>query len=253
MAGPDFLRTLRPMPRWWRYILGYASLLLGGTVAKITVKGKWHLPQSGPYVVASNHFSYYDPPFFTYAIQKPINFIAASDQEVDWWFMWAPIIYGWIPVDRERVSPSTIKLAIQALKKGEVLGIFPDGGGLEDVLGDAKNGAVYLSTIGKAPIVPMAIYGAETAWEDLFKGIRPRVWINIGKPFGPISIKGNKTEKDKKLKEIGHQLMCRISSLLPKNRRGKYTNDPKVESFQRENKIDPVEHRFYKPAEKNGS
>ena len=54
-------------------------------------------------------------PFFTYAIQKPINFIAASDQEVDWWFMWAPIIYGWIPVDRERVAPSTIKLAIQAL------------------------------------------------------------------------------------------------------------------------------------------
>ena len=245
MAGPEFLRTLRPKPLWWRHVLGYASLFLGGTISKITVKGKWHLPRNGPYVVASNHFSYYDPPFFTYAIQKPINFIAASDQEIDWWFMWAPIIYGWIPVDRNKLGPSTIKMAIEVLKKGEILGIFPDGGGLDDELGEAKNGAVYLSTLGNAPIVPMAIYGAETAWEDLFKGIRPRVWINIGKPFGPHKIKGNKIEKNKRLNKIGHQLMCRISSLLPENRRGQYLNDPSVKKYESENRIYPVEHKFY--------
>mgnify|MGYP001176109376 FL=1 len=248
MAGPRFLRTLRPRPLWWRHVLGYASLFLGSTISRITVKGKWHLPKSGPFIVASNHFSYYDPPFFTYAIQKPINFIAASDQEIDWWFMWAPIIYGWIPVDREKINPSTIKLAVEVLKKGQILGIFPDGGGLEDVLGKAKNGAVYLSTLADAPIVPMAIYGAETAWEDLFKGLRPRVWINIGKPFGPYKIKGNKSEKNEMLKKIGHQLMCRISSLLPENRRGKYFNEPSVKTYERENKIFPVEHKFYTPA-----
>ena len=163
--------------------------------------------------------------------------------------MWAPIIYGWIPVDRKKLGPSTIKMAIEVLKKGEILGIFPDGGGLDDELGKAKNGAVYLSTLGNAPIVPMAIYGAETAWEDLFKGIRPRVWINIGKPFGPHKIKGNKIEKNKRLNKIGHQLMCRISSLLPENRRGQYLNDPSVKKYESENRIYPVEHKFYSSQE----
>ena len=62
-------------------------------------------------------FSNYDPPFFTYGIQKPVNFIAASDQEVEWWLIWAPFLYGWIPVDRKKLAPSTIKRALGVLKK----------------------------------------------------------------------------------------------------------------------------------------
>ena len=194
--GPEILSTLSPKPKWWRYCLTYVAMFLGSSLAKTKVWGKWNLPKNGPYVIASNHFSYYDPLFFSYGIQKPINFIAASDQEVEWWFIWAPFIYGWIPVDREKLAPSTIKKAIQVLKKKEILGIFPDGG-IENVfLGDAKNGTVYLSTLGKAPIVPMAIYGAETAWEDLFKGVRSRIQVNIGKPFGPHIKSGNKNEKN---------------------------------------------------------
>jgi len=84
----------------------------------------------------------------------------------------------------------------------------------------------------------------------LFKGLRPRVWINIGKPFGPHNIKGTKSEKNKILKKIGHELMCRISSLLPENRRGQYSNEPSVKTYEKENKILPVKHKFYIPTEK---
>ena len=97
-------------------------------MARIIIKGRHNLPQRGPYVVACNHFSDYDPLFFSYAIRKPINFIAASDQEVEWMFAWAPYIYGWIPVDRKKLSPSTIKRSLSVLKSGQILGIFPDGG-----------------------------------------------------------------------------------------------------------------------------
>ena len=65
---------------------------MGSTLAKIKIKGRSNLPQKGPYVVACNHFSDYDPLFFSYAIRQPINFIAASDQEVDLVFAWAPYI-----------------------------------------------------------------------------------------------------------------------------------------------------------------
>ena len=197
--------------------------------------GKWHLPKKGPCVIACNHFSYYDPLYFMYGIQKPLNFIAASDQNVEWYFMWAPIIYGWIPVDRKRLAPSPIKKAIQVLKRCEILSIFPEGMQTSRALQKPRNGAVFLSTVGKAPIVPMSIYGAENAWEELFRGVRSRVRINIGKPFGPFEIKGTKHEKDSILRETGRQLMCRIAALLPEESHGIYQSDPSISTYQLEN------------------
>ncbi len=238
--GPEYLSKLSPRSYSIRYFLTYISFFLCSTIAKTTVRGRWHVPMKGPFVVASNHFSNYDPPFFTYGIQKPINFIAASDQEVEWWLIWAPFIYGWIPVDRKKLAPSTIKKALEVLKKEEILGIFPDGGVNDTILGSPKNGTFYLSTIGKAPIVPMAIYGAEKAIENVIKGVRPRVSVNIGKPFGPFKIKGTKSKKDKELQKIGSDMMIRIASLLPVDRQGPYVKHKKIKKYQNDNGFVPV-------------
>ena len=89
---------------------------------------------------------------------------------------------------QETAGPIRDQKAIQVLKRGEILSIFPEGMQTGRALQKPRNGAVFLSTVGKAPIVPMSIYGAENAWEDLFRGVRSRVRINIGKPFGPFEI-----------------------------------------------------------------
>jgi 1-acyl-sn-glycerol-3-phosphate acyltransferase len=243
MAGPEHLKTFSPRPQWLRKKLGYPALFIGSLLAKIKVKGRWHLPKEGPYIIAANHFSYIDPTFFKYAIRKPINFLAASDQTIDWYFMWAPLLYGFIPIDRTNLAPSTIKKAKKILKNGEILGIFPEGSSTSDSLRKAKNGAVFLSTVEKAPIVPMAIYGAETAWEDLFRGVRPRVTINIGKPFGPFDVKGTKNERISKIETIGEELISRIGALLPEDKRGVCFGDTRLLDFQKENGFFPQAHR----------
>jgi len=219
---------------------------MGSTLSRITTKGRHHLPKSGPYVVACNHFSDYDPLFFSYAIQKPINFIAASDQELDWIFAWAPFIYGWIPVNRKSLSPSTIKRSLSILKKNEILGIFPDGGVSYNLLSKPKKGAVFLSTLGNAPIVPMSIYGAERAWKGALKGVRSRICINIGKPFGPYDITGSKIQKEDQINKVGEKMMRRIAALLPKNRRGHGYDEEKIGRLQKENGFIPDHHVFFK-------
>ena len=153
--------------------------------------------------------------------------------------MWAPILYGFITIDRTNLAPSTIKKAKKALKKGEILGIFPEGTSTSDSLRKAKNGAVFLSTVEKAPIVPMAIYGAENAWDDLFRGIRPRVNINIGKPFGPFEIKGNREEKSNQITQIGEELICRIGALLPDEKHGVCAGDKRISEFRKINGLSP--------------
>ena len=239
MAGPDTLKKFSPRPSWIRKKLGYPALFMGATIAKIKVKGRWHLPKEGPYIVTANHFSYIDPPFFKYAIRKPINFLAASDQTIEWYFMWAPLLYGFIPTDRTNLAPSTIKKAKKALKNGEILGIFPEGTSTSDSLRKAKNGAVFLSTVEKAPIVPMAIYGAETAWDDLFRFVRPRVKINIGRPFGPFDISGNKSKKADQIETIGQELICRIGALLSEDKHGVCMGDSRISGYQKENGFNP--------------
>ena len=241
MVGKEYLNKFHPKPSFIRRQVGYIALLLGCIVAKISVRGKWHLPKKNGFIVASNHFSILDPPFFKYAILKPINFLAASDQEVDGAFVWALHLYGFIPIDRENLAPSTIKKAKKVLKNGEILGIFPEGTTTSPVLKKPKNGAVFLSTVEKVPIVPISIYGAETIWQDIFKGIRPKVYINIGKPFGPFDIKGTKSEKLIKTESIGSEMAARIASLLPPNKRGEYKKDVRIKKYQKENKIIPIE------------
>ena len=227
MTGPNFLKTLTPRPFWIRKKLGYPALLLGAVLAKIKTNGRWHLPKKGPFIVAANHFSYIDPPFFKYAVQRPISFLAASDQEIEWFYMWVPLLYGFIPTNRKNLVPSTIKTARKALRRGEILGI-------------PKNGAVFLSTLEKVPIVPMAIYGAETAWEDFFLGVRPRVHINIGKPFGPFDITGTKEEKTKRMTNVGYEMISRIAALLPEEKQGVCQGEKTIATYQKENGFFPA-------------
>jgi len=85
----------------------------------------------------------------------------------------------------------------------------------------------------------MAIYGAETAWEDLFRGIRPRVNINIGKPFGPFDVEGSKENKSNKITKIGEELICRIGALLPDERHGVCAGDRRIDRFRKINGFTP--------------
>ena len=232
------LDLLKPRSKRVRYFVTYLALLLGAIVAKITVRGRHHLPKEGPFIIAINHFNYADPPFVVYAIRRPINFLAASDQVVEWFNYWAVWLYGFIPTNRTRLGPSTIKTSKKILEQKEILGIFPEGNSLSNKLRPAKGGVVFLSTTMQVPIIPVGIYGLrDNVWIDIFKGIRPKLQLNIGKAFGPVSLPTDRSKRDGALKEIGDKVMCRIGALLPDECHGKYEKNPLIEIYRKENKL----------------
>jgi len=216
----------------------YLALFLGPLIAKVSVRGRHHLPKKGPFIVAINHFNYADPPFVVYAVRRPINFLAASDQVVEWFNYWAIWLYGFIPTNRTRLGPSTIKTAKKILKQRDILGIFPEGDSLSNELRPAKGGVVYLSTTMQVPIVPICVTGlGENIWENLLKGVRPKVQVNIGKPFGPFILPNERIKKEGALKIIGDKVMCRIAALLPNRLHGVYQGHPSIEKYRRENQL----------------
>ena len=193
---------------------------------KTKVHGRENIPKEGPFIIITNHFSYVDPIFVIHAVQKPISFLAASDQKIKWYFIWAPFIYGFIPTNRKVLAPSTIKHATRALKDNEILGIFPEGTSTSSKLRPAKNGAAYLSALTKSRMLPIGVFGLEKVWKQLFRGIKPKVMINIGRSFGPFLLPKNRKKKEGCLLEIGNEAMYRIAALLPKEQRGEFYIKP---------------------------
>lgn len=235
MSARTKLDSYSPSPKWLRYLLSYFSLFLGTILAKIKIKGRWHIPGKGPYIVAINHFSMVDPAFVVYALQRPVTFLAASEQVMAWYYIWAAWLYGFIPTNRTRLAPSTIKQAKKVLQKNDILGIFPEGASTDEVIRRAKRGVVYLSTIDNTPILPVGICGLEHVWKNWFRGSRPTVRIEIGKPFQPSDNTQNNGAKDRHIDLIGEIVMCRIAALLPDIAHGVFKNDKRILQFRKEN------------------
>ena len=231
MSKTHTIERLRPRPVFIRYFLGYLATFIVSMLTKTKVGGRENIPREGPFIITINHFSYVDPVFVIHAVRKPISFLAASDQKIKWYFIWAPFIYGFIPTNRKALAPSTIKNATRALKGNEILGIFPEGTSTSLKLRPAKNGAAYLSALTESRMLPIGISGLENVWKQLFRGIKPKVTINIGRSFGPFLLPKNRKKREGCLLEIGNEAMCRIAALLPKEQQGVFTSNPKVTQF----------------------
>ena len=220
------LDSYKLLPKWIRYLSSYLNLLLCSVLLKPKIYGRKNIPQNGPYIVAINHFHIFDPALVAYAIRKPISFLAASDQDIDWQVLIAGKLYGFIPTNRQKLAPSTIKKAIQALQKGDILGIFPEAT-TGPVLRRPKKGVTYLSLKSGCKILPMGIIGLEEdIWSQWLKGVRPQVTVKIGKPFSiSSSLPKDRNERQNKLSDIGDDIMHKIATLLPKKYQGEYVND----------------------------
>jgi len=220
-------------PKAVRYLLGYLVLFLGSVLAKTKIRGIENIPKNGSFIVVCNHFNRLDPPFVIFAVKKPINFLMASDQpRVEAQIMWAPWLYGFIPTNRQNIAPTTIKNSLAALKRGEIVGIFPEGAATEQTIRPAKNGAAYLAMRTGVQILPMSIIGMDNIWENWFKGIRPKIRMKIGKPFQTSALSKDRLKRNEAIKITGEEIMCRIAALLPEKYHGVYANDVRLNSYR---------------------
>lgn len=190
--------------------------------AKLHILGKENLPQSGAFLLTSNHISHFDPPILSSIVSRPIEWITTRElfggPIGKHFFRWV----GAIPVDRTQVDSHALREAIRRLRNGAIVGIFPEGGirsGENSLLGGAigKPGFTTLSTISRAPIVPCAILGSDRLYETKYwnpaQQIVTReqapVWIAFGKPIhSSVSLPRQQTRN-----QIQNQVIATIRAL----------------------------------------
>jgi 1-acyl-sn-glycerol-3-phosphate acyltransferase len=163
---------------------------LFGYSSRLRVIGRENVNRAGGFLLASNHISHFDPFIISSVVRRKIDWMAMAE------FFLLPLL-GFLlravdafPAERDRADRKTIRTAIQRLKEGRIVGIFPEGGirdGARSVLEDAplRPGASTLAHMAGVPIVPCVIVGSDRLyagrrWLPLR---RTPIWLAFGEPI----------------------------------------------------------------------
>ncbi|OGT20353.1 MAG: glycerol acyltransferase [Gammaproteobacteria bacterium RBG_16_57_12] len=119
------------------------------------------LPHHGGAVVVANHVSGLDPLLLMAASRRPLRFLIAREQYRRRWLTWLFAAGGCIPVDREERPERAFREALEALRRGEVIALFPHGTiHLDsDPPRRIKSGAIRLAVLSGSPIFPLRLEG----------------------------------------------------------------------------------------------
>ena len=170
---------------YWVWLNTVARAIAG--LCRLRVYGRENVPAEGPVLLVANHRSYLDPPLVAYAVKKrPVFFMAKS--ELFTTPVLSTLIKHWgnaFPVKRGRADLTALKTALEVLKKGELVCIFPEGQRAPaGKFVRPKWGAGMVALKARVPIVPCLIEGSEKliGKEGLVTGW-PKVTIRFGRPF----------------------------------------------------------------------
>jgi len=161
-------------------------------------EGKENLPDKGGYVLAGTHTNNLDCFVLIAACKRQVHFLAKSSLFKGFTKPFMNMM-GVIPVDRSRKNPEVMDLSREALKTGNIIGIFPEGtiNKTEDPIMPFKYGAVKMAHDTKVPIIPFAITGK-------YKVFGGKLKIKFGKPYY--------TKDD--IEKSNNELMKKVVSLM---------------------------------------
>jgi 1-acyl-sn-glycerol-3-phosphate acyltransferase len=165
----------------------WSRWILATTMTPVAVTGLESIDTSRVAVYAANHISALDIPVL-YA-HLPLQFRILAKQEL---FRY-PFVGGHlkrsgqfaVSMDNARASIRSLGRAIESLKAGMPLVVFPEGGRSEDGhISPFKGGAFYAAIKAQVPVIPLAIVGTYEALPMNTYHIQPRpLQLLVGQPI----------------------------------------------------------------------
>lgn len=198
-----------PHYRFAQWSIPKIVALLGGW----RVRGAEHIPDEGGAVIASNHLSHLDPPVVGAAMPRRTYYFAASE-------LFSNPVFGFMirkcyafPVRRGAADRRALKGAIELLKAGELLTMFPEGTrSRTGELGEFDLGAALAASRAGVPIVPCALTGTNVILPRGSKTLRRgKVAISFAEPVDTRQF-GDRPAKDD-LQRITDQVVAAVREM----------------------------------------
>jgi len=168
------------------YFIGWSSFLIFfKTYLGFRTIGRENVPKNGSFIFVSNHSSYFDPILLGTSLYRSLYYMAREN------LFWRPLL-GWamrqvhaFPIKRDSGDLGALKQALNILKAGKPLVIFPEGTRSKDKrLRAAKPGVGFIVAKAQVPVIPAYIDGSLEALPGSLKTLkRHPVTVYIGKPI----------------------------------------------------------------------
>jgi len=161
-------------------------LLLG--IYDIKTEGIENVPKKGAAIIAANHLSFLDSFFIPLVVKRrKVTYLAKADYfksiKTSWFFKAA----GQISCEREggKKSEQSLQIALEVLKAGKLLGIYPGGTRSPDGrLYRGRTGVARLALAAGVPVIPCGLVGTEAVMPKDAKLPKLRGRIEVRLRFG---------------------------------------------------------------------
>jgi 1-acyl-sn-glycerol-3-phosphate acyltransferase len=164
----------------WAWMFGRPFFgALVRTFAPLRVYGRDRIPANGPLVLCFNHFSWLDPWALGSVVPRTVYYVAkqeAHDNPIVGPFI---RIFGTSPVRRGESDREAIRVMREVVRRGDALGMFPEGTRQEREPGPLRGGAAMIAVQEQVPVVCGAIHGSQD-WK--FGNFHP-VSVAFGAPL----------------------------------------------------------------------
>lgn len=173
---------------------------------RMEVIGVENIPKDGPVIICSNHISNFDPPVVGGSAPRVVHFLAKEELFKGKFGKFLFSKLNAVPIKRGMKDRQALRQALNILKEGKVLGLFPEGTRSKTgELGEGLSGIGFFALRSEATVVPCVIVGP-------YK-VGRRLKIVYGEP-----VKMDKLREEKaSAKEATEQIMQEISKLQKKH------------------------------------
>jgi len=181
------------------------------------VAGLEHIPETGPFILASNHASYLDPPIIGSYLPRELHYFARKTLFKGHFGRLISDLNS-IPIDRDGGSDlQAFRAVFNALKQGGGILIFPEGTRTHDgQLAHVKSGLGMLACRAQVPVIPARIFGSYAIWSRFQH--RPawqkNLGLTIGAPLPPAAYDPGKAALERN-QTASDRIMAAIAALPP--------------------------------------
>jgi 1-acyl-sn-glycerol-3-phosphate acyltransferase len=147
--------------------------------APLRVYGRERIPATGPLVFCFNHFSWLDPWAFGPVVPRTIYYVAKQEAHANPFIGPFIRLFGTVPIRRGESDREAIRMMREIVRRGDALGMFPEGTRQEREPGPVRSGAALIAVQEQVPVVCGAIHGSQD-WR--FGNFHP-VSVAFGEPL----------------------------------------------------------------------
>lgn len=202
-----------PMPNKMANVFWRVTRLFCFSWHGMSVHNKQHIPADGPVVIVANHTTAMDPFMIQSSSIRLVRWLMLTSYRMKignlMWNAIDPIcIEHDLQSDERKSAMRQVRQIVGELKKGHVVGMFPEGALQYDSrkLKDFEDGAAVVARLAGAQIVPCWVDGTVVSQSMLMHVLKPTSSsITFGQPFTPT--------KDQSPEAITAELRRRILAL----------------------------------------